>query len=41
MLAGQFVSPLISVLFAAALLAVALGRWGDAGVILPWCWSMR
>ena len=34
MLAGQFVSPLIFILFAAALLAVALGHWGDAGVIL-------
>ncbi len=33
-LAHQFASPLIAILFVAALLAVALGHLGDAGVIL-------
>jgi magnesium-transporting ATPase (P-type) len=32
--AGQFASPLIYILFAAAVLAVALGHYSDAGVIL-------
>ena len=32
--AHQFKSPLIYILFAAAVLAAALGRWGDAAVIL-------
>ncbi len=31
---GQFKSPLIYILFVAAALAVAMGKWGDAAVIL-------
>lgn len=37
----QFKSPLIYILFVAAMLAVALAHHGDAVVILVWSWSTR